>query len=145
MKAQTAPTSRRKQPPRGQRQRIRQALREASVAEKDWFKSLGIWVVLEVLCFGLAPYWRLIEPGDRWQHWFLLSIPAGIVGAILIAFSSQSVEHLNNQRTTLSKLPLLFLGQIMGGVGLAGILFPLMMLLLEFVSKAASEIIERGG
>lgn len=141
MKAQTT----QRKPQLGRRQRIRKAVRETSIAEKDWFRSLGIWVLLEGLCFGLAPYYGLIAPGDRWQNWFLLSIPAGIIGAILIAFSSQSVEHLNNQRTSPSKMPLIFLGQLIGGVGLAGILFPLMMVFLEFVSKAASEIMENGG
>jgi hypothetical protein len=124
-------------------QTVRQANRSSSVAEQDWLKAMAVWLVLEGFCLGLAPARHWIEPGDRWQLWLTISIPAGISGAFLVAFSSQGVTYINAQRTDFSKRVQIVIIQILGGIGLVGILFPLVTLFIEFIVKAALEIGQR--
>ncbi len=126
-------------------QAVRHATRQASVAEQDWLKAMAVWLVLEGFCLGAAPSWHWIEPGDRWQLWLTISIPAGISGAFLVALSSQGVTYINTQRANLSKRIQIVIIQILGGIGLVGIVFPLVTLFIEFIVKAALEIGQRPG
>jgi hypothetical protein len=119
---------------------IRKPFRELSLAEKDFLVALGLWLVLEGVGFFLAPRFGLIDPGERLMHWFFVSMPVGIVGAILIGASSQAVDAFNHRKTGTQKLMLIFLGQVAGGVGLAGVMFPLVMVLLEFLVKTFTEL-----
>jgi hypothetical protein len=134
MKTQTA---------RLRRSPVRQASRQISLAEQDWFRAIVLWLILEALCVGVAPYFGWIEPGDRWQTWVMISIPAGLVGSLLIGLSSQSAEYLSAQQLSLSKQVQVLMTQVLGGVGLSGILLPLAMAFIEFTAKAVTEIMQR--
>jgi cytochrome c oxidase assembly factor CtaG len=121
---------------------LRISFGELGLIEKDFLTALGLWIVLEVLCFWLAPHYNLIQPGDRLPLWFLTSLPLGIGGAILIGASSQFMASSHQQDAKTTKIFLNSIGQLAGGIGLAGVLFPLMMVALEFVVKTFNQLLQ---
>ncbi len=106
------------------------------VQRKDLFIALGLWVAVEFISFLFFPVTGLINPGDRLRDWFLVSLPLGIGGAILLASSSRFMAMANEQRQTNAKSLLKILGHFGGWIGLAGILYPLWMACWEFFGNA---------
>lgn len=105
------------------------------LAKKDFLASITMWVVLEVVSFIVFPALRLIQPGNRLQTWFWISVPLGLGGALLIGGSSQFVAMINDRAIRTNKPLLVWLGQAVGWVGITGILFPLLMVCIEFLSE----------
>ncbi|NJR50358.1 MAG: hypothetical protein HC780_13120 [Leptolyngbyaceae cyanobacterium CSU_1_3] len=101
---------------------------------KDLFIALGLWLVVEFVSFAFFPSVGLINPGARLRTWFMISIPLGIGGALLISSSSRFIA-LMHERTSTNKLLYSFLGQFGGWIGLAGVLFPLFTVCVEFFSN----------
>lgn len=100
--------------------------------KKDLLTALGLWLVVEVVSFILFPTVGLISPGARLRTWFLLSIPFGLGGAALISMSSRFVATAGDRpQRKLSSL----IGQFGGWAGLAGILFPFVVVCVEFFSN----------
>ncbi|MCU0552207.1 MAG: hypothetical protein MUC48_22985 [Leptolyngbya sp. Prado105] len=100
--------------------------------KKDLLTALGLWLVVEIVSFVLFPTVGLINPGARLRTWFLLSIPFGLGGAVLLSMSSRFVATAGNRpQRRLSEL----LGQFGGWIGLAGILFPFVMVCIEFFTN----------
>jgi hypothetical protein len=100
--------------------------------KKDLLTALGLWLMVEVVSFVLFPTLGLISPGARLRAWFLLSIPFGLGGAALLSMSSRFVATAGNRpQRKLSE----WMGQFGGWIGLAGILFPFVMVCLEFFSN----------
>lgn len=106
------------------------------LAQKDFLICMGIWLTLEIVSFILFPMFRLIQPpGERMQTWFLISLPLGVGGALLVALSSRYMAISNERDPGPGKSARIWLGQFMGGVGLVGLAFPLMMVVLEFFAR----------
>jgi hypothetical protein len=116
--------------------------KDLGLGQRDFLTAFWLWIVLEFLCFWLAPTLELIEPGDRLPAWFIASLGAGIGGAILIGIGSHSISTLGPGRIGLPKLIIDVLGQATGGLGLAGVMFPLMMVILEFIVKVSERMMQ---
>lgn len=101
---------------------------------KDFVGSLTLWVVAEVVGLLLFPALGVIEPSNQQlRQWFMLSIPFGIGGAVLISLSSRFVAMTNDRRAERdSKMLGSLLGQLAGWGGLVGILYPLLVACYEF-------------
>lgn len=99
--------------------------------KKDLLTALGLWLVVEIVSFVLFPTVGLISPGARLRTWFLLSVPFGLGGAALVSMSSRFMATAGYRpQRKLSTL----IGQFGGWFGIAGILFPFVMVCMEFFS-----------
>lgn len=105
------------------------------LARKDFFTCVGIWIAMEILCFWFLPAIKFIEPGDRLRAYFLTSLPLGIGGSLMSAASSRFLAIANDMDDRQRRGSRVLLGQLVGGIGLAGVMFPLIMALIEFVAK----------
>jgi hypothetical protein len=105
------------------------------VGRKDFLIGILLWLVMEFVSFVVLPAVGVIEPGDRLKGWFLLSLPLGIGGALLLGGSSRFITATQERSAKSSKLLLNFLGQFGGGLGLFGIVFPFVMVTAEFFAK----------
>ncbi len=101
---------------------------------KDLVTALGLWVTVELVSFIFFPAVALINPGDRLKAWFLISVPLGLGGALLISTSSRFLAMAQDRAGT-AKMFLIILGQFGGWIGLVGILFPFFMVCSEFFSN----------
>ena len=105
------------------------------VQRKDLFIALGLWVAVEFISFLFFPATGLINPGNQLRRWFIISLPLGVGGAILLASSSRFMAMANEQRHGNAKSLLQILGHFGGWIGLIGILYPLWMACFEFFSN----------
>ncbi|HEY9751103.1 MAG TPA: hypothetical protein V6C63_20635 [Allocoleopsis sp.] len=106
-----------------------------NITQRDFSTALGLWVFLEVLALFLFPAFGLIKPGDRWQGWIATSIPLGLIGAFLVGASSQYINVTVDRADRTNKPLLILLGQAVGWLGLAGVLFPLLIVGIEFFTN----------
>jgi hypothetical protein len=104
------------------------------IQRKDLFTALGLWLTIELVSFVFFPLVGLINPGARLKTWFLISLPLGVGGAMLISLSSRFMAIATEQVQKSSKPIYRILGQFGGWIGLAGILFPFYMVCVEFFS-----------
>lgn len=110
------------------------------IAKKDFFSALSVWLVLELFSFLMLPTFRVIEAQDKQLTWFLISVPLGLLGCALIGSSAQLLDLFKARSRSQNKEFLLFLSQLVGWLGLAGVGFPFAIALLEFtymVSKSS--------
>ncbi|WP_058998169.1 hypothetical protein [Leptolyngbya sp. NIES-2104] len=99
--------------------------------KKDLLTALGLWLVVEAVSFVLFPTIGLINPGARLRTWFLLSVPFGLGGAALISMSSGVLAAAGERgQRKIGSL----IGQFGGWIGLAGIMFPFVVVCIEFFS-----------
>jgi len=110
------------------------------LAKRDFFNCLGVWIVLEFASFILLPRIGLIDPVNRLQAWLYTSVPLGIAGAILSAASSRFLAIANDRYTGSQKSSRMLMGQIMGGIGLVALIFPLLFVVVEFFAKISAGI-----
>ena len=122
-------------PPARTRNRQPMSFTLEDITQRDFFVALGLWVFLEVLGLFLFPALGLIKPGDRWQGWVATSIPLGLVGAFLVGASSQYINVTVDRADRTNKPLLILLGQAVGWLGLAGVLFPLLIVAIEFFTN----------
>jgi cytochrome c oxidase assembly factor CtaG len=109
------------------------------LGRKDFLSGLLLWVVIMVVSFLLLPALGAIQPGERLSLWFALSLPLGIGGAFLLGSSSRFVAITNERSSSNSKTLLSLLGQFGGWIGLAGILFPFVMVTGEFFARLSAQ------
>ncbi|NDJ18808.1 hypothetical protein [Myxacorys almedinensis] len=102
---------------------------------KDLLIALGLWLVVELVSFVFFPAVRLIHPGAKLRAWFIISVPLGLGGSVLIGASSRFMAAFNETASNQYKGLYSFLGQFGGWIGLAGVLFPLGMVCVEFFSS----------
>ena len=102
---------------------------------KDLFIALSLWLVVELISFVFFPGIGLITPGENLRLWFVLSVPLGVGGAVLIGASSRFIAAFNETAKKEYKRLYGVLGQFGGWIGLAGIMFPLFMVCVEFFSR----------
>lgn len=106
------------------------------LVRKDFFVALGIWLALTLVCFVILPFLNLTEPWPKLQPWFLLSLFAGIGGAIFTASSTQINQFLKTQDFFLNKPKLrALLVSLVAWLGLLGIGFPLYVMSLQIFGK----------
>lgn len=106
------------------------------LGRKDFLSALALWVVIEIVSFLLLPGLGAIQPGDRLKYWFYLSLPLGIGGAFLVGASSRFIAMTHEKSANVnSRMVLSILGQFGGWFGLAGILFPFVMVVGEFFAR----------
>jgi hypothetical protein len=100
---------------------------------RDILTALGLWLTVEFVSFVVFPMLGVISPGVRLRIWFLLSLPLGIGGAILIGTSSGLMQIANQVARNVKPLYRI-LGQFGGWIGLVGVMFPFLMAMVEFFS-----------
>lgn len=105
------------------------------LGRKDFLTGLLLWVVLMFVSFLVLPAIGAIQPGERMNTWFALSLPLGIGGAFLLGFSSRFMAITNERASSGSKSLLAIVGQFGGWIGMAGVLFPFVMATSEFFAK----------
>jgi hypothetical protein len=106
------------------------------IQRKDLFTALSLWVTVELVSFILFPALGLIQPaGATLRAWFFLSVPFGIGGAILISMTSRFLAVMNDKIQREYRFIYAFLGQFGGWIGLAGVMFPFLMVCIEFFTK----------
>lgn len=67
------------------------------LTKKDFLTCIGMWLVLEVVCFLIFPALKFVQtPEERLRAWFITSIPLGIGGALLSAASSRFLAIAND-------------------------------------------------
>jgi len=105
-------------------------------SRKDLFVCLGIWLSLEVICFGILPALGLTQPRSSLQNWFVISLFLGIGGAVLMAGSRQLSDFLQSEHSFLRQphLRAIMVG-LLGWLGLFGIGFPLFVISLQIFSQ----------
>jgi hypothetical protein len=111
-------------------------------ARKDLLSCIGVWLALEIVCFGLLPVVGLARSTVNINPWFVASVPLGIGGAFLLASSSHLAESDRRETRWQKRLTALSTA-LVSWVGLLGIGFPiLVMSLLIFIdlfTKLGSE------
>jgi hypothetical protein len=106
------------------------------LARKDLFVCLGIWLALEIICFGILPTLLLAEPRTTLQQWFLFSLLLGIGGVILTAGSTQLDSFLQSEASfSRNRLLRSLLVAPVSWLGLLGISFPLLVMSLQLFGK----------
>ncbi|MEB3291817.1 MAG: hypothetical protein VKJ24_01520 [Synechococcales bacterium] len=106
------------------------------VQRRDLITSLVLWVVAEFVGLLLFPSLELIKPDPaKLRNWFMLSIPLGLGGAFLIAMSSRFVSSMVSRTSGNARSIAVILGQVAGWLGLAGVLYPLIMSLHYFFTN----------
>jgi hypothetical protein len=107
-----------------------------SQSRKDLFVCLGIWLSLEVICFGILPALGLAQPRSSIQDWFVISLFLGIGGAVLMAGSRQLSDFLQSEHSFLRHphLRRIMVG-LLGWLGLFGIGFPLFVISLQIFNQ----------
>ncbi len=101
------------------------------LAKKDFLIALGIWLSLEFVSFVVFPGLKLIDPGDRASVWFYTSIPLGLGGAFLLGASSRFIAVTHEKTPKNQRFFRIALSQVAGWIGLAGVAFPLAMVIVE--------------
>jgi hypothetical protein len=103
------------------------------IARKDAASGLIVWVLLEGLSLLLLPNFQLISGTNKLPIWLAITIPTGMVGAVLIGVSSWWVkwtqEKINRQAQ--NKEFYSTLAQSVGFLGLIGIGLPMIVVGLE--------------
>lgn len=105
------------------------------LARKDLLICLGIWLVLEIISFGILPALGIQIPG-LYQTWFSLSIPLGIGGAALLASSPQLQDLAMTRPSRLTRL----LAPIASWLGLLGVGYPILVISLAITSSIFTKI-----
>ena len=105
-----------------------------SAAKRDFFVCLGIWLVLEVICFAVVAALRLETVDITPQMLFIVSLPLGVGGACLLASATQLAQSYSIEFDNPSKSKWLTLGvRFLSWAGLLGIAFPLLVLSFQIV------------
>ncbi|MBD2104616.1 hypothetical protein [Leptolyngbya sp. FACHB-261] len=102
------------------------------LTNRDFKTSLSTWVSLEFLVFVVLPVLKII-PSDNLQRWFLLSLPLGLGGAFLVGVASDFVARAREDEFEGSRIVLVWIGQVGGWFGLAGIGFPMILAVSRFL------------
>lgn len=103
------------------------------LTQQDTLSALLVWAVFEGLSFLLLPTFVIISGEHQQLIWILLSGSVGVTGAVLIGLSSGLIQYYHDtlpKRGT-NKQMLINVAQVMSWVGLVGVGFPLIMIIME--------------
>jgi hypothetical protein len=106
-----------------------------SQAKKDVLSCLGIWLTLELICFTVLPLLELLRPGDRFQTWFIISLPMGVGGALLAGIGTQLPFLVSDRPNRLVRSLLWIAQQLSVWLGLTGMAFPLLVVCIEVFTE----------
>jgi hypothetical protein len=98
---------------------------------KDMSTALQTWLVLEIGSFFLLPNFKVIPKDNIFLTWILISIPLGILGSILVGISSECIRVFEEFFNSQQKGVWILLAHLGGWLGLAGVGFPLSVVILE--------------
>lgn len=104
------------------------------LTQQDTLSALVVWIVLEGLSFLLLPSFQLI-PGEQKQlTWLVLSGTLGVAGAVMIGISSGLIKYYHDKlpKRGSNKQFLVGIAQAVSWLGLVGVGFPIIVVILEF-------------
>jgi hypothetical protein len=106
-----------------------------NLQRKDLITSLVLWLVAEFVGFVMFPALQLIQvEGNVLRNWFLTSLPLGLGGMLLMVASARVVLANNETDHQLKTFASIALG-LTGWIAVAGILYPLWVVCIEFFTK----------
>ncbi|MGG6295336.1 hypothetical protein ACQ4M4_13175 [Leptolyngbya sp. AN02str] len=100
---------------------------------KNVLTCLTIWLVLEVIALVLLPGLGLTQPGDRIPLWLAISIPVGLVGAVLQSIAPRLIARSRQTPKRSSRRTRVLASRALGWLGMVGIAFPLFIITFETV------------
>ncbi|MGB7415102.1 MAG: hypothetical protein WA902_12930 [Thermosynechococcaceae cyanobacterium] len=103
------------------------------LTQQDTLSALLVWAVFEGLSFLLLPTFVIIAGEHQRLTWILLSGSLGVTGSVLIGISSGLIQHYHNKlpKRGTNKQMLINAAQAMSWVGLVGVGFPLIVIIIE--------------
>ncbi len=106
---------------------------DLQLARKDAVSALFVWFFLEGLSLIILPSFQMIQGSNRLSIWLSITIPAGILGAVLMGISSWWVKWTQEKidRQNANKQLYVTLSQAMGWLGLVGIGLPIIVVGVE--------------
>jgi uncharacterized membrane protein YciS (DUF1049 family) len=122
---------------RQQTVQISESQQDLQSARKDAFSALIVWIFLEGLSLMVQATFQdsfqLIQGSNKLSTWLSITIPSGILGAVLIGISSWWVKWTQEKidRQVSNKQLYVTLSQSIGWLGLVGIGLPIIMVGLE--------------
>jgi hypothetical protein len=110
-----------------------EAEQNLKLARKDAASALIVWIFLEGLSLLILPNFQLIQGSSKIQIWLSITLPAGILGAVMIGVSSWWVTWIqdNIDRQDQNKRLYTTLSQALGWCGLIGVGLPMIVVGLE--------------
>jgi hypothetical protein len=103
------------------------------LARKDAASALIVWVFLEGLSLLILPNFQLIQGENKLPIWLSITLPSGIIGAVMIGFSSWWVKWIQEKvdRQVKNKHLYATLAQAVGWLGLVGVGLPMIVVGVE--------------
>lgn len=105
---------------------------DGNVLKKEILMAIPPWVVLELFSFPFVHGFSQIPGSNKYLTWLMITIPLGLMGAFLVGLSSEFIricqEHF---RSSPNKRSLIGLGLVASWLGLAGIGFPMSIVVVE--------------
>ncbi len=105
--------------------------------------SLLIWLGLVVVVLVLLPSTEVLQPGDRLPLWWSITVPLGLIGAMLLALAPHWVSRSKRLSNVHNRRSRLLFSRLAGWLGLMGISFPLFVLVFEAVKSTVSHYMQR--
>jgi hypothetical protein len=103
------------------------------LAQQDTLSALIVWVVFEGCSFIFLPSFQMIAGENQRLTWIVLSGSLGVTGAVLIGVSSGLIQHYHEKlpKRGTNKQLLVNVAQAISWVGLVGVGFPLIVIIVE--------------
>lgn len=107
--------------------------RDLQLARKDAVSALTVWILLEGLSLLILPSFQLIHGESKLFLWLSITVPLGLIGAVLIGVSSWWVKWTQEKidRQAQNKRFYVTLAQAIGWFGLVGVGLPIIIVGLE--------------
>lgn len=112
---------------------LNEAEQDLQLARKDAGSALIVWLFLEGLSLMILPSFQMIQGSNRLSIWLSITIPAGLIGAVLMGISSWWVKWTQEKidRQDSNKQLYVTLSQAVGWLGLIGIGLPIIVVGVE--------------
>ncbi|WP_448562630.1 hypothetical protein [Trichothermofontia sp.] len=111
-----------------------------SLSRKDTISAFLLWLCMAFVGFILLPSLGIIQPEGRLFIWVATGIPLGLGGSLLVGASSEFIASANRADPGITKQVLIWAGQAAGWLGLMGVMYPVLMVALEFFAKSIQEL-----
>jgi uncharacterized membrane protein YciS (DUF1049 family) len=103
------------------------------LARKDAASALIVWIFLEGLSLMILPNFQLIQGDSRLSTWLFITMPTGLMGAVMIGVSSWWVTWAQAKidRQVQNKKLYVTFAQALGWLGLVGVGLPMIVVGVE--------------